>query len=421
MGAAIVSMHNAGKAYASWASPRERFWSLFTGSAPREPFWALRNISLRIERGTALGIVGVNGAGKSTLMQMIAGTVEPTEGSVTVNGRVSPLLELGAGFNFDFTGWENAELAGAILGLSSVELRAKLDAIAEFADIGPFMDRPVKMYSSGMFARLAFSVAIHVEPEILLIDEILAVGDLGFQQRCLLRLREMRERGLTLVFVSHSPDAIKSVCGQALFLHRGRAMYFGTADQAVDRYLALVREEANKRHLLLETSWNGPRTKADGEGSLRYGTGHVQIQRIDMRNGTGERRREFGLGEAIVIDMAIHSSIDVKNLSASFLIRDATGVDILGTTTFDERVELPPLREGASKRVRFSFVNCLRPGTYGVSVAVSRVSQRDYTDNILFDQIDGVASFVVTADPIRPVHYKIHQPVTISFAEANAP
>src|SRR5262249_52092389 len=154
---------------------------------------------------------------KSTLMQMIAGTVEPTEGTVTVNGRVSPLLELGAGFNIDFTGWENAELAGAILGLSSAELRAKLEAIAAFADIGPFMDRPVKTYSSGMFARLAFSVAIHVEPEILLVDEILSVGDLGFQHRCLSRLREMRERGLTLVFVSHNPDAIKSVCGQALF------------------------------------------------------------------------------------------------------------------------------------------------------------------------------------------------------------
>src|SRR5262249_4264407 len=164
-----------------------------------------------------------------------------------------------------------------------------LEAIAAFADIGPFMDRPVKTYSSGMFARLAFSVAIHVEPEILLVDEILSVGDLGFQHRCLSRLREMRERGLTLVFVSHNPDAIKSVCGQALFLHHGQAMYFGTADQVVDRYLALVREDANRQHLLFETTWSEPRARAGVEGSLRYGIGHVQIQRTEIRNGMGER------------------------------------------------------------------------------------------------------------------------------------
>jgi lipopolysaccharide transport system ATP-binding protein len=416
-----ISLKDVSKAYPSWKEPSERFWSLFGRKrAIRDPFWALKDVTLEIEKGMSIGVVGRNGAGKSTLMQLIAGTVEPTSGSVNVNGRVSPLLELGAGFNPEFTGWENAELSGAILGLSPLELKRKLDSIAAFADIGSFIEKPVKTYSSGMFARLAFSVAVHVEPDILLVDEILSVGDMGFQHRCLARLREMRQRGLTLIFVSHGQDAIKSVCSHAAFLHQGRIVHFGSADDTIDRYLAFIREEANKERLLEEAHW-GPATPANPKhgGTLRYGTGHVQIERVEIRDETGAPRRAFALSQMIVIEVGLRSSVDVEHLSASFVVRDATGVDILGTTTFDEGKRLPAMSASGRQKVQFRFKNCLRPGSYGVSVAITRVSRRDYTDNIIFDQAEGIASFMVIEDAERPVHYKVHQDIEVSTEDAS--
>ncbi|MCS7352481.1 MAG: ABC transporter ATP-binding protein, partial [Thermoflexus sp.] len=178
----------------------------------------MRNVSFEVRRGETVGIIGRNGSGKSTLLQIIAGTLAPTEGEVQVKGRVAALLELGSGFNPEFTGRENVYLNGAILGLSREEIDARFDDIAAFADIGEFIDQPVKVYSSGMYARLAFAVAVSLDPDILIVDEILAVGDLALQQRCATRLRQLRDNGLTLLYVSHSPDAIKSICQKALLL-----------------------------------------------------------------------------------------------------------------------------------------------------------------------------------------------------------
>src|SRR5690606_19902266 len=173
--------------------------------------------------------------------QLIAGTAEASTGEVLVNGRVAPLLELGAGFNPEFTGRENIKVAAALVGIEGGNRKPVLSQIEAFADIGDFMDRPVRTYSSGMFARLAFAVAVHVDPDILLVDEILSVGDMGFQQKCIGRLRELRERGVTLLFVSHGSDAIKSVCDRAVFIHNGQIVYDGTADETVDRYLSFIR------------------------------------------------------------------------------------------------------------------------------------------------------------------------------------
>jgi lipopolysaccharide transport system ATP-binding protein len=411
----VISLNDVSKAYPGRQEPSERFWSLFGRElVVRDPFWALRGVTLQVEKGMSIGVVGRNGAGKSTLMQIIAGTVEPTSGSVRVEGRVSPLLELGAGFNPDFTGWENAELSGAILGISPRELRQKLDSIAAFADIGSFIHKPVKTYSSGMYARLAFSVAVHVEPDILLVDEILSVGDMGFQHRCLARLREMRERGLTLLFVSHSPDAIKSVCSHAVFFQEGHVAHFGTADDTVHRYLAYVQEETNREQLLLEEDWgkaNGGRSPIDA--SLRHGSGHVQVKAVEIYRASGQAARAFALGEKITIEIEIESRIDVADLSLSFVVRDGTGTDIFGTTTFDERVRLRRMRAGETQKVQFEFGNSLRAGNYGIGIAVNRVTRRDYTDNIVFDQVDGVASFMVFEDENRPVHYKVYQETKI--------
>jgi lipopolysaccharide transport system ATP-binding protein len=333
-----------------------------------------------------------------------------------VKGRVAALLELGSGFNPEFTGRENVYLNGAILGLSRDEIDARFDDIAAFADIGEFIDQPVKVYSSGMYARLAFAVAVSLDPDILIVDEILAVGDLAFQQRCATRLRQLRDEGLTLLYVSHSPDSIKSVCQNALLLVEGKVFYKGHAEETMNKYLNLIREETNAAMLSKEAHL--PRYipfHSLAKAKLRYGSGHVQIERVELLDEDGQFSHSFRFGDMITILVEFRSYIEVNHFSCSFLVRDSTGVDLFGTTTFDERIDFPILRVGNRGLVRFKFLNQLRIGNYGVSVALNRTSQRDYSDNILFDQIDGAAVFSVVPDISRPVHYKFFVPISIDY------
>lgn len=414
--AEAIRVSGAGKCYNIYDRPQDRLKEALWRRRKllHREFWALRNVSFTVQRGESVGIIGRNGCGKSTLLQIIAGTMTPTEGEVRVTGRISALLELGSGFNPEFTGRENVYLNAAILGIPRHEMERRFAEIAAFADIGDFIDRPVKTYSSGMHARLAFSVAVAVDPDILIVDEILAVGDVGFQQKCVARLRRLRENGMTLLFVTHSPDAIRSVCQKALFLVEGQPVYFGPADRAVDLYLARVREESNREMLRTDAEYRKPikfETRITAE--TRYGTGHVQIERVELYDAAGQPCRAFRFGDPITLEATIRALQDARDLSVSFLVRDPTGVDLLGTTTFDERVTLPALPQGGACRVRFRFTNQLRGGSFGVSLAVNRVSSRDYSDNILFDQADACVAFSVIADPDRPVHYKLHVPVTV--------
>lgn len=413
-----IAARDVGKCYQVYDKPQDRLkQSLWRGRRKYyRDFWALRNVSFEVRRGDAVGVVGRNGSGKSTLLQIIAGTLNATEGEVEVNGRVVALLELGSGFNLEFTGRENIFMNGAVLGIPRSEMLKRFDQIAGFADIGDFLDQPVKTYSSGMHARLAFAVAFSIDPDILIVDEILAVGDIGFQQKCLARLRQLRENGMTMLFVSHGPDAIRSVCQKGLFLDRGQSMFFGSAERTVDLYLAHVREHTNQVMLQQQTDLSKPMGfESKIAGQTRYGTGHVQIENVEVRDAGGEPRRAFRLGESVTIEATLRSRIDLDNLSVSFLLRDQTGVDLMGTTTFDERVNLPHVVRDGRIKVRFTFENRLRPGSFGVCLAVTRVSQRDYSDVVLMDQVDACATFMVMADPERPVHYKFHQPVSVDW------
>src|SRR5471030_224677 len=255
----IIQVRNLSKAYRIWQTPSARLKSpLLEGAAKffgkttaphralaaraargYRDFYALRDLSFTVRRGEATGIIGRNGSGKSTLLQLIAGTLTPTAGSLDVNGRVSALLELGSGFNPDFTGRENVFLNGAIFGLSRAEMEGKFDEIADFADIGAFIDQPVKTYSSGMMVRLAFSVGFSVQPDILIIDEALSVGDVFFQQKCFKKLHAMLEHGTTLLFVSHDMEAVRNLCEQVVLLNEGRMDFVGAPDETVSRYYAL--------------------------------------------------------------------------------------------------------------------------------------------------------------------------------------
>jgi lipopolysaccharide transport system ATP-binding protein len=414
----VISARALGKCYHVYDRPSDRLKQAFFRWKKQyfREFWALRGVSFEVFPGESVGILGRNGGGKSTLLQLIAGTLTPTEGEVMVRGRVAAMLELGSGFNPEFTGRENVFLKGAILGISRREMEQRFDSIASFADIGEFLEQPLKTYSSGMAARLAFAVAFSVEPDLMIVDEILAVGDIGFQQHCLARLRQLRDGGMTLLFVSHSPDSVRSVCQKGLFLDKGQARYFGEAERATDQYLAFVRNQTNKEVLEQQTDLGATvKFQSAVPGSTRYGTGHVQIEQVQVTNSRGEPARAFGLGEAITIEATLRAHVDAENLSCSFLIRDFTGVDLMGTTTFDERSPAPAVRKGDRLKVRFSFENRLRPGHFGVCFAVNRLTSRDYSDNVLFDQVDGVAAFVVMADPGRPVHYKFHQPVEVRW------
>ncbi|MDX9664598.1 ABC transporter ATP-binding protein [Pseudomonas kielensis] len=234
-----ISVTGVSKVYHLYEKPQDRLKQILWKSAanPSDEFWALRDINFDVKKGETVGIVGRNGSGKSTLLQIICGTLTPSHGHVERQGRLSALLELGSGFNPEFTGRENVYLSASILGLSKEEIDNRFDKIAGFADIGQFIDSPVKHYSSGMFARLAFSVSVHVEPEILIVDEILAVGDAAFQRRCLSKFYEIRDRGCTILFVSHDQYQVKSVCERALYLKEGQQIMFGPAPRVIDQYM----------------------------------------------------------------------------------------------------------------------------------------------------------------------------------------
>ncbi len=233
-----IEVRALGKCYQLFDKPVHRMWQSLIGGHQRfyREFWALREVDFTVHRGETLGIVGRNGAGKSTLLQLIAGTLKPSEGRAAIHGRVAALLELGSGFNPDFTGRQNVHLNAAILGLTRAEIEARIDAILAYAEIGDFVDQPVRSYSTGMVMRLAFAVVAHVDADILIIDEALAVGDAFFMQKCMRYLRDFRKRG-TMLFVSHDSSAVTSLCDRAIWLEHGRVQRIGDARTVMDAYL----------------------------------------------------------------------------------------------------------------------------------------------------------------------------------------
>jgi ABC-type polysaccharide/polyol phosphate transport system ATPase subunit len=260
----VLRAERLSKSYPVFASPRDRLRQVLgrNGDAAREHA-ALRDVSFDVAAGETLGVIGQNGSGKSTLLQLIAGTLAPTSGSCEVRGRVAALLELGAGFNLEFTGRENVQLSGAILGLSSREIRDRYTSILDFAEIGELADRPVKTYSTGMYLRLAFALAVSVDPEVLLVDEILAVGDVRFQLKCIERMRELQRRGTTIVFVSHSIETVRRLCRRCLWLEAGRLQVDGDAIAVTDRYVSYVTGlESNGKEVVAAPAFEGQATLA---------------------------------------------------------------------------------------------------------------------------------------------------------------
>src|SRR2546423_1074745 len=269
--AAVVLVQHVSKVFPLYRHPSDRVReALPFGRKLHTEFWAVRNVSFRVEKGEVLSLIGPNGSGKSTLLQLIAGILQPTTGRVIAEGRIAALLELGAGFNPEFTGRENVLLSGEIMGLSRGQIERAVPSIAAFADIGEFIDRPVKEYSSGMYVRLAFSTAIHVEPDILIVDEALAVGDAVFANRCVRKFEELKQRKVTVLFVSHDLGLVKQLSDRAILLLGGRGEAEGEPKDVINRYIGLVLEKQKS---------DRPR---EAQGSFRHGDGTSEIQEIQL-------------------------------------------------------------------------------------------------------------------------------------------
>lgn len=373
-----ISLKNISKCFKRYNRPIDRLKEiLLPGKSRAEEFWALRDMNLEIHQGQTVGIVGQNGSGKSTLLQIIAGTLTPTTGEVVVNGRVSALLELGSGFNPEFTGRQNVFFNGRLLGLSKKEIEEKFDQIASFANIGDFIDQPVTTYSSGMYIRLAFAVAINVDPDILIIDEALSVGDAKFQLKCFLKLKELQEKGITILFVSHDSNLIKRYCQTAVLLNQGQKIIEAVPNTVINRYTKLLFADEEDQQILeqeLKLSHNDELYSNLQDAAYqyqpreyRYGNGRGEIQAIHIANSQGKETFTFASCEQMVARLTILVQDFVAKPLVAMTLKDAKGEDIYITNTYYQNIEIPELTPGTLFNISFTQELLVCPGDYFIS------------------------------------------------------
>jgi lipopolysaccharide transport system ATP-binding protein len=384
----LLLVQNVSKRYRLYKAPFDRIRELnpFRSAPLYKDFWALRDISFSVERGEVVSLVGPNGCGKSTLLQVISGILQPTTGRVVARGRIAALLELGAGFNPDFTGRENVFINGEIMGISRAEMERNLSAIEAFAEIGEFIHRPVKEYSSGMYVRLAFSTAIHVNPDILIVDEALAVGDAVFANRCIRKFEELRDKQTTVLFVSHDLGLVKQLSHRAIFLLDGKIQAEGEPKHVIDKYIGLVLErqklfdQGDKRVLL--------------PASNRHGDGASEILDVTLLDSSDKEVRVVSSGERITIRVRAAFNHHHAEPMVGILIRNRIGMDIYGTNTKLEQIELGKFEPGEEISIDFSFECWLTPHQYTVTVATQ------YLDGSSHDWLDDVITFDVLSPRI---------------------
>ena len=362
-----------------------RFRRKANGDAPSRPtvngseFWALKDVTFAVPTGEVLGIIGRNGAGKSTLLKILSRITEPTAGEARIRGRVASLLEVGTGFHPDLTGRENVYLNGTLLGMTKAEVTARFDEIVAFAEIERFLDTPVKRYSSGMYVRLAFAVAAHLEPEILIVDEVLAVGDASFQQKCLGKMNEVsRASGRTVLFVSHDTGAIQSLCNRALVLEHGRIAFLGATREAIELYL----QKSTMQPVV-----------ADLSHCIRTGTGEVRIESVRLEDDTGAPQVQFRMGEPLVVVVTAHFPTAVQNPIFGVNIETDTGIVVADCRSAHYGVKVGATQGTVEYRMRIDALS-LYPRYYVIEPWVT-----DSACLSTFDWVRKAASFLVTPGP----------------------
>ncbi|MBN2447272.1 MAG: ABC transporter ATP-binding protein [Phycisphaerae bacterium] len=431
----VISVANIGKCYQIYDRPQDRLKQAFFRWRKQfyREFWALRNVSFEVRRGEAIGIVGRNGCGKSTLLQIIAGTLRPTEGDVMVRGRVSALLELGTGFNPEFTGRENVEVQAALLGLSGRELEQRYERIAAFADIGDFLNQPVKTYSSGMTVRLAFAVAAHVDADILIVDEALAVGDEGFQRKCYGWLERFQEGGGTLLFVTHGTQTVVNLCDRALLLDAGTVLAHGAAKPVTDVYQKMLygspkQQQALRAHLAKFHGLADPLFASEDEAKTRvsdepepepvthdptaivayldpelshppettYGVGGAEITEIGTFDEAGKPANVLVSGKPCELRYAVRFDQPARGVRFGMMLKTVNGIDVVGVSSVHLGWRLEEAKAGSTANVVVKLVLNVPAGVYFLNTGVSAMS--DAGEVYLHRRVDVAAVRVVACD-----------------------
>lgn len=423
----MLSACNISKRYMIYQRPLDRLGDWFRPARARRghPFWALRDVSFEVAPGDSMGIVGVNGAGKSTLLKILTGTTMPTEGSFDVRGRVSSLLELGTGFHPEFTGRQNIQFNGKMAGLSDEDLAGKFDEILAFSELGEFIDQPVRTYSSGMALRLGFALASSVDPEVMLIDEALAVGDLHFQQKCLRRIRKFQERGVSILFVSHDPALIKNFCTEAILLDAGRMVDRGKPDAVLDYYTALLAEkyrEGGKKVTILRPAGEGENgdqktesaTPDDGQpessqhtvswdspplASSGHRTGNFQgvITSVYLRAlGHKGNPNLLTTGSPASVCVRWVALEAIETATVGIAVKDRLGQEIFGVNTCYREMPIGPVEAGTVVEVAFDLTMQLGEGLYSITAAIH--AGPDHTTHC-YDWVEQALSFQVLPSP----------------------
>ena len=415
------------KAYKLYDKPSDRLKeALGFGRKKRyKEHYALKGVDMTIYQGETVGIIGTNGSGKSTILKIITGVLNPTGGSVHVNGRISALLELGAGFNMEYNGIENIYLNGTMIGFSKKEIDAKMDDILNFADIGDYVHQPVKTYSSGMFVRLAFAVAINIEPEILIVDEALSVGDVFFQAKCYHKFEEFKEMGKTIVFVSHDLSSISKYCDRVVLLNQGVKLGEGSPKEMIDAYKQVLVGQyvpaADDHSLLSDKEITAAAAAAAGtvKGEvnpelLEYGTKDAMITGYKITDDMGRETSALLKGKECTITMQVHFEHDIEAPIFAFTIKNIKGVEITGTNTMVEKAFLSPVRAGSDMEITFTQKIDLQGGEYLLSFGVTGFEKEEFQ---VYHRLYDALNITVVSDKNTVGYYDMDSETKVWDAE----
>ncbi len=422
MSETAIRVADVTKIYKLYDNPKDRLKESLglTRKKCYQEHYALNHINFEVKKGETVGIIGTNGSGKSTMLKLITGVLTPSSGEIQVDGRISALLELGAGFNMEYTGIENIYLNGTMIGFSRNEIDEKMQEILDFADIGEFVHQPVKSYSSGMFVRLAFAVAININPEILIVDEALSVGDVFFQAKCYRKFEEFKQQGKTILFVSHDLGSITKYCDRAILLNKGEKIFEGTPKETVDIYKKVLVNQFEPSELETDEDANDI-TKfskdKDWKKSIQvnpelieYGEKSAEIIDYALLDENGLITNTFMKGTVFSVRMKIQAHKEVKEPIFAFTIKNLQGIELTGTNTTYEKAEVPPMEPGDIREVTFTQRLDLQGGEYLVSLGCTGYQDGDFQ---VFHRLYDVCSLTVISDKNTVGYYDMNSKVSL--------